>query len=53
MTQPVVWIKQLPREWKKIFDDYAAEHFKDELHGAGARMVERVLERWLQERGLI
>lgn len=52
MTQPVVWIKQLPREWKKIFDDYAAS-LGDSTHGAGARQVELVLRIWLQEQGLI
>ena len=52
MTQPIVWIKQLPREWKKIFDDQAAS-YGDDTHGAGARLVELVLKRWLREQGLI
>lgn len=48
-----VWIKQLPREWKKIFDDAAFERGDTAEHGRGARLVEKVLREWLIEKGLV
>lgn len=50
MIMPIVWIKQLPREWKAIFEKIALEEHEDSGHGAGARMVDRVLRQYLEER---
>ena len=45
-------MKKLPAHWKEIFEDLAVEH-GDETRGNGARMVDRVLRKYLKKEGLI
>ena len=44
----VMWIVQLPAEWKEIFEKLAEEE-GDNTHGAGARQLRKVLKKQLKE----
>jgi len=44
----VVWIVQLPAEWKEVFEKLAEEEGDDE-YGAGARQLRKFLKKQLKE----
>lgn len=44
----VVWIVQLPSEYKELFEKMAEEE-GDDTHGAGARQLRKFLKKRLKE----
>jgi len=44
----IVWIVQLPPEYKAIFEELAKEE-GDETHGAGARQLRKFLKQTFRE----